>query len=163
MEKKLNTVRRRPRFKLFSILNKEDFEKNLKLNLKETPEIKVNINQEVSTIWVQTSHNHYWKPYLSLRTETENNETVVRGIFGPSAAVWTFFMFLYLIFSILFMVFITIWFVTKQIKSNDFPWAIYAAIFSVFGLLITFLANKIGQIKAKPEMEKLRNFADRSI
>lgn len=163
MEKKLNTVRRRPRFTLFSALNKKDFEKNLKSHLKETPEIKGNINKEVSTIWVQTSHNHYWKPYLSLRTETENNNTIIRGVFGPSSAVWTFFVFLYFVFSITFMVFITIWFVTKQIKSSDFPWAIYAALISLFFLLLTFLANKIGQIKALPEMEKLRSFADKTI
>jgi uncharacterized membrane protein (DUF485 family) len=88
---------------------------------------------------------------------------VIRGVFGPSAAVWTFFMFLYFIFSITFMVFITIWFVTKQIKSTDFPWAIHVAILSIILLLISFFATKIGQIKAKSEMEQLRDFAEKTI
>lgn len=163
MKKRLNKIRMRPRFKLISNLNQLNIQENLKNNLKLFTNIRGNINLEVSSFWVNTTHNFYWKPYLSLRTEKEENKTVIRGVFGPSSAVWTFFIFLYFLFSIAFMVFITIWMVTKQIKSNDFPWAIYAAIFSFIGLFLTFLANKIGQIKAKSEMEELRNFADRSI
>lgn len=163
MDKKLNTIRTRPRFKLETDLSKEDFELNLKTELHKNPEIQGNINKEVSSIWVKTAHNEFWKPYLSLRAEKEDEKTFIRGIFGPSAAVWTFFMFLYFIFSIIFMVFITIWFVTKQINSQDFPWAIYLAIFALVLLLLTFLATKIGQKKAKTEMEQLKNFAEKTI
>lgn len=163
MDKKLNTIRTRPRFKLETDLSKEDFELNLKTELQKNTEIQGNINKEVDSIWVKTAHNEFWKPYLSLRAEKEDEKTIIRGIFGPSAAIWTFFMFLYFIFSIIFMVFITIWFVTKQINSQDFPWAIYLAIFALVLLLLTFLATKIGQKKAKTEMEKLKNFAENSI
>ena len=117
----------------------------------------------MASIWVKTAHNEFWKPYLSLRAENEDEKTIIRGTFGPSAAVWTFFMFLYFIFSIIFMVFITIWFVTKQINSQDFPWAIYLSIFALVLLLLTFLATKIGQRKAKTEMEQLKNFAEKTI
>ena len=72
-------------------------------------------------------------------------------------------MFLYFIFGITFMVFISIWWVTKQIKSSDFPWAIYLAIFSIICLAFTFIATKIGQQKAKKEMEQLRDFAEKTI
>ena len=163
MDKKINTIRTRPRFKLETDLSKEDFELNLKTELQKNTEIQGNINKEVASIWVKTAHNEFWKPYLSLRVENEDEKTIIRGTFGPSAAVWTFFMFLYFIFSIIFMVFITIWFVTKQINSQDFPWAIYLAIFALVLLLLTFLATKIGQKKAKTEMEKLKNFAENSI
>lgn len=163
MNNNLNKIRIRPRFKIYTDFERSDFEKNLKTNLHKNLDFSGNINKEIALIWVKTEHNAYWKPYLSIRSEKEDTKTVIRGIFGPSAAVFTFFMFLYFIFSITFMVFITIWFVTKQIKSTDFPWAIYLAIFSIIGIFLTFLANKIGQIKAKPEMEKLKNFAEQSI
>ena len=163
MDKKINTIRTRPRFKLETDLSKEDFELNLKTELQKNTEIQGNINKEVASIWVKTQHNEFWKPYLSLRIEKEENQTVIRGIFGPSSAVWTFFMFLYFIFGITFMVFISIWWVTKQIKSSDFPWAIYLAIFSIICLAFTFIATKIGQQKAKKEMEQLRDFAEKTI
>ena len=163
MDKKLNTIRTRPRFKLETDLSKEDFELNLKTKLQKNTEIQGNINKEVASIWVKTAHNEFWKPYLSLRVENEDEKTIIRGTFGPSAAVWTFFMFLYFIFGITFMVFISIWWVTKQIKSSDFPWAIYLAIFSIICLAFTFIATKIGQQKAKKEMEQLRDFAENAL
>ena len=164
MPEKLNPIRTRPRFKIFTDLEAETCAKQLKSQLKiENQIFQGNINKEVANIWVKTQHNEFWKPYLSLRIEKEENQTVIRGIFGPSSAVWTFFMFLYFIFGITFMVFISIWWVTKQIKSTDFPWAIHVAILSIILLLISFFATKIGQIKAKSEMEQLRDFAEKTI
>ncbi len=164
MEEKLNSLRTRPRFKIYTDFDTEICAKKIKSLLAIYKEnLQGNINNEVANIWIKTEHNEFWKPYLSLRIEKENHQTVIRGVFGPSAAVWTFFMFLYFIFSITFMVFITIWFVTKQIKSTDFPWAIHVAILSIILLLISFFATKIGQIKAKSEMEQLRDFAEKTI
>ena len=164
MPEKLNPIRTRPRFKIYTDFDTEICAKKIKSLLAIYKEnLQGNINNEVANIWIKTEHNEFWKPYLSLRIEKENHQTVIRGVFGPSAAVWTFFMFLYFIFSITFMVFITIWFVTKQIKSTDFPWAIHVAILSIILLLISFFATKIGQIKAKSEMEQLRDFAEKTI
>lgn len=164
MDQKINKIRIKPRFKIITDLKQEDFENHLKTMMqKEGNQIHGNINKEVAIIWVKTEHNEFWKPYLSLRAEPVDGKTAIRGIFGPSAAVWTFFMFLYFMFSITFMVFITIWLVTKQIKSQDFPWAIYLAILSIILFLMTFLATKIGQRKAKFEMEQLKNFAEKQI
>ena len=164
MPEKLNPIRTRPRFKIYTDFDTEICAKKIKSLLALYKEnLQGNINNEVANIWIKTEHNEFWKPYLSLRIEKENHQTVIRGVFGPSAAVWTFFMFLYFIFSITFMVFITIWFVTKQIKSTDFPWAIHVAILSIILLLISFFATKIGQIKAKSEMEQLRDFAEKTI
>lgn len=164
MPEKLNPIRTRPRFKIYTDLEPDAYVEKLKLKLKhQNHRLQGNINTEVANIWVKTQHNEYWKPYLSLRIEKEENQTVLRGIFGPSSAVWTFFMFLYFIFGIIFMVFITLWFITKQIKSSDFPWAIYLAIFSALCLALTFIATKIGQQKAKKEMEQLRDFAESAL
>ena len=164
MEEKLNSLRTRPRFKIYTDFDTEICAKKIKSLLALYKEnLQGNINNEVANIWIKTEHNEFWKPYLSLRIEKENHQTVIRGVFGPSAAVWTFFMFLYFIFGITFMVFISIWWVTKQIKSSDFPWAIYLAIFSIICLAFTFIATKIGQQKAKKEMEQLRDFAEKTI
>ena len=164
MPERPNPIRTRPRFKIYTDLEPNTCAEKLKSQLKiENQIFQGNINTEVANIWVKTQHNEYWKPYLSLRIEKEEDQTVIRGIFGPSSAVWTFFMFLYFIFGIIFMVFITLWLITKQIKSSDFPYAIYLAISSAICLALTFIATKIGQQKAKKEMEELRNFAESTL
>ena len=163
-ETAIDHIRARPRFKIFTEISRENYTTFLKHFLtSKSDEFSGNINAETAVITVKTGQDNYWKPCLALRTETEENKTVIRGVFGPSSAVWTFFMFLYFIFAILWMVFITIWFVEKQIKSNDFPWALPVSFIMLFLLLGTYLATRLGQQKAKTEMQKLRKFAEESI
>ena len=162
----IDSIRSRPRFKIFTDISRENYTEQLKQFLEEKSEnYSGNINNEAAIINVKTDNNPYWKPCLALRTEIDpdENKTVIRGIFGPTAAVWTFFMFLNFIFGILWMVFITLWFVEKQIKSNDYPWALSASFIILFLLLSTFAAARIGKIRAKKEMQKLREFAEESI
>lgn len=162
----IDSIRSRPRFKIFTDISRENYTEQLKQFLAEKSEnYSGNINNEAAIINVKTDNDPYWKPCLALRTEidSEENKTVIRGIFGPTAAVWTFFMFLNFIFGILWMIFITIWFVEKQIKSNDYPWALTASFIILFLLLSTFVAARIGKIRAKKEMQKLREFAEESI
>ncbi|ROI08633.1 hypothetical protein EGH90_04835 [Kaistella haifensis] len=165
-ESVLDQIRSRPRFKIYTKISREKYVEILKEFLKNQSEHYTgNINSETATIMVKSDHSSYWKPCLSLRTEhdSEENKTLIRGIFGPTSAVWTFFMFLYFIGSILWMVFITMWFVEKQIKSNDFPWALTASFVTLFFLGCTYFATKIGQNQAREEMRKLRDFAEKSI
>ena len=162
----IDQIRSRPRFKIYTDISREKYTLFLKDFLaRKSDEFSGNINSETAVITVKTDQDDYWKPCLALRTETdeEDNKTVIRGIYGPSSAVWTFFMFLYFMFGILWMVFITIWFVERQIKSNDFPWALPASFVMFILLFATYFATRFGQYKAKTEMQKLREFAEQSI
>lgn len=162
-ETTLDKIRNRPRFKMFTHLSKETYAENLKKYLSEHKgEFSGNINKEMATICVETEYDNYWKPRLSLRTEIEDDQTVIRGVFGPSSAVWTFFMFLYFLFSIFWMTFFTMYYVEKQIKSFEFPWALDASFVMLLCLAATYGAARFGQHKAKDEMIKLRKFAEES-
>ncbi len=162
----IDHIRSRPRFKIFTEISRDEYAIYLKRFLKERSlEFEGNINREVAIITVRSEQNNYWNPCLSLRTETdpEENKTVIRGIFGPTSSVWTFFMFLNFIFGIMWMVAITIWYVEKQIKSNDFPWALTFSIIMLVCLALTFAAARIGKWKGKKQMQQLRAFAEDSI
>ncbi|KFF76080.1 hypothetical protein HX13_01715 [Chryseobacterium sp. P1-3] len=162
-ESTIDKIRTRPRFKMLTHLTKEEYAENLKKYLAEHKgEFTGNINKEVATIWVETTNDNYWKPRLSLRVEIEDEHTTIRGVFGPSSAVWTFFMFLYFSFSILWMTFFTMYYVEKQIKSAEYPWALSASFVMLFFILLTYLAARFGQHKGKEEMLKLRKFAEES-
>jgi magnesium-transporting ATPase (P-type) len=161
-ETTLDKIRSRPRFKLYTTLSKEKIVKDIQKSLRAMPkDFTGNINSEVATIQVKTDENPFWKPNLSLRIENEDDKTVIRGIFGPNTSIWTFFMFLYFVFSILWMTFFTMFFVEKQINSNDFPWALSASFFMLACIAATYFASRFGQKKAKSEMDKLRDFAEK--
>ncbi|MDQ0065710.1 hypothetical protein [Chryseobacterium lathyri] len=162
-ESTIDKIRTRPRFKMFTHLTKEEYEENLKKYLADhKDEFSGNINKEVATIYVKTEYDNYWKPRLSLRIEIEEDETAIRGVFGPSSAVWTFFMFLYFSFSILWMTFFTMYYVENQIKSAEFPWALSASFVMLFCIFLTYAAARFGQYKGREEMLKLRRFAEES-
>lgn len=162
-ETTLDRIRNRPRFKMYTHLSKQQYAENLKKYLTEhRDEFSGNINQEMATISVITKDDHYWKPCLALRTEIDEEMTVIRGVFGPSSAVWTFFMFLYFLFSILWMTFFTMYYVENQINSNEFPWALNASFAMLILIAATYAAARFGQKKAKDEMKKLREFAEHS-
>lgn len=156
----LDHIRSRPRFKIYTEISPVEYSENLKKYLAEhSDSFYGNINKEVATIYVKTLENPYWKPNLSIRTELEDEKTVIRGIFGPSSAVWTFFMFIYFLLIIVWMVFITLWFVGTQIKSNDFIWALPVSFFIILLMGLTYLAARIGRKKGSKEMKKLKDFA----
>ncbi|KQT20568.1 hypothetical protein ASG31_17525 [Chryseobacterium sp. Leaf404] len=162
-ETTLDKIRNRPRFKMFSVLSKEEYAENLKQFMaSHSQEFEGNINKEVATICVKTEDDNYWKPQLALRVETEDERTLVRGVFGPSSAVWTFFMFMYFLFSISWMTFFTMFYVERQIKTNEYPWALTLSFVMLFFIALTYAAARFGQFKGKDEMLKLRRFAEES-
>lgn len=163
MSETLNSIRNRPRFKLYTDLSLEEYETNLRDYLdKHHDQFYGNINKEVATIFVKKDQNNYWKPNLALRIEKEDDKTVIRGIFGPSSAVWTFFMFLYFLLTVSWMTFFTLYYVENQINTNNYPWALPCS-FVILGLIaLTYSAVRFGQSKAKDEMQELRKFAEES-
>ncbi|GGG55004.1 hypothetical protein [Epilithonimonas arachidiradicis] len=163
MNETLNSIRNRPRFKLCTNLSPEEYEVNLRKYLDENRDkFYGNINREVATIFVKTEDENYWKPNLALRIEKEDDITVIRGIFGPSSAVWTFFMFLYFLFTVAWMTFFTLYYVEKQINSNNYPWALPCSFVVLVFIGITYAAARFGQLKGKEEMNLLRKFAEES-
>lgn len=163
-ESTLDKIRSRPRFKLYTQLSKEEVARDLQYCLdKNSDRFYGNVNSEVATIQVRTEIDNYWKPNLALRIEKEDERTVIRGIFGPHSSIWTLFMFLYFLFSVLWMTFITMFFVERQINSHEFPWALPASFVMLAGMGLTYFASRVGQKKAKSEMKLLRQFAEKTV
>ncbi|SFI07650.1 hypothetical protein [Halpernia frigidisoli] len=154
-------IRTRPRFKLYTVVEKSDYTVHLRDFLKaHESEFEGNINRETALINVKSKYYEYWKPYVALRTEfdQEENSTCIRGVFGPSSAVWTFFMFLFFFLGIGWMLCITLFYVAKQIKHDGFGWAFPTSMIFLGLIFLVYIAGRIGRKKGKEEMEKLRNF-----
>ena len=163
MKETLNSIRNRPRFKLYTDLSPEEYETNLRNYLDNNHgQFYGNINREVATIFVRTTEESYWKPNLALRIEKEEETTVIRGIFGPSTSVWTFFMFMYFLLTVSWMTFFTLYYVEKQINTDNYPWSLPCSFGVLVLIALTYAAARFGQLKAKDEMLLLRKFAEES-
>ena len=74
-------------------LVRQKFE-NYKLNCTEDCHLKIRHNH----IWMNMpeAKREYWSPHLHLELESKSeNETHIRGLFGPEPTLWTLFMFLH--------------------------------------------------------------------
>lgn len=119
--------------------------------------------------FVKTSKNHAWlhiigpkkryySPHLHLEFEsTSENETHIRGLYGPDQMLWTFFMFLHFMIAGVFLVFCGILYSNYILKNSltlDFA-VLGLMVFSWF--LLYFIARQIrhnGNDQMK-ELEKL--------
>lgn len=165
MQETLNNIRSRPRFRLRTTISQEEYKQSLKSFLNENKnEFLGIISQDVSVIRVRTKENPYWKPRLTLVTEksSDNGETIIRGIFGPSQPVWTFFVFLYFLFSMGFFVLLIMWYIKKTVGSNEMPWLLQLSLVCLVMVGVTYAAARYGQHKSAEEIKKLREFAERS-
>ena len=157
----LDHIRSRPRFKIYTEISPAEYSENLKKYLAEhSDSFYGNINKEVATIYVKTLENPYWKPNLSIRTELEDEKTVIRGIFGPSSAVWTFFMFMHFLVGGVFLIFMMMAYSHWSLKQ---PFVIDLAVmgFMVILWFLLYFQARINRKKCAPQMYKLEDLMNR--
>ncbi len=162
MSESLQSIRTRPRFTMESRYSTTECSQRLKTRLRLHKKFTGNVNAEVGTVQVETAQDNFWKPRLTVRFERnrESQGTIIRGVFGPSSAVWTFFMFLYFLFATALMTFASFWFVSSRLKMEVYTWAIIGTVVSILLLILTYAAARVGQKLALREMALLRKFAE---
>jgi hypothetical protein len=70
MNETLNSIRNRPRFKLYTNLSPDEYEVNLRKYLDENRDrFYGNINREVATIFVKTEDENYGNRILRLESK----------------------------------------------------------------------------------------------
>lgn len=131
---------------------RDKFEK-FKTNKAEECHLKIKHNH----IWMNVPEwkREYWSPHLHLELEpTENNETHIRGLFGPDPTLWTLFMFLHFMVAGIFIIFSGIAYsnyVLKMPTTMDF---IIMLLMVLVWFLLYFIAKQI-RYKGNGQMNEL--------
>jgi hypothetical protein len=101
------------------------------------------------------SKREYWSPHLHLELETiENNETHIRGLFGPEPTLWTLFMFLHFMVAGIFIVFSAIAYSNYMLKMPTTFDLIVMALMVIVWFLLYFIAKQI-RFKGNAQMNEL--------
>lgn len=157
---RIKSLLSRPRFKVYTKLNKQQFialvKKHLDLNNQEFGGY---CNKEVAMIRVRKDKDKYWHPQLQIRIEKDDDHKgylVVRGIIGPPPNVWTFFAFLY---GLSGAVIITLgsYAVSEYIVQGKSLW-IWSIPIALLLALGTYLASLYGHYLAKFQLGRLYHF-----
>lgn len=92
----MSSFRIRPRFKhLIKNSNKEELEKHICDELRKTKAFVFTHIIGHIYIKIHPKEQHVWSPQLHLSFEQEDENVIVRGLYGPNPTVWALFFFGY--------------------------------------------------------------------
>ncbi|MEP0264892.1 GTP-binding protein [Dokdonia sp.] len=109
-------------------------------------------------IRIPKSKQHFWSPQLHLEVyKIEEQPTVLKGLFGPTPAVWTLFMFLHFIVGTLFTA-AGIWMYSSISLQTTFIIPLVAMIFLFILWFVLYFSGRLGREAGRKEMKMLQFF-----
>jgi hypothetical protein len=152
----------RPRFRLVTPTPAATIASKIKEGLR-TPgcECVGEAHPRFTSLKVPEANQHYWSPQLSLTMEeTEEEGTIVRGLYGPRPAVWTMFVFFYsaIAFAAVILGIVGLSKMTLG-EPNTILWSVPILLFFFLSL---YHVAYIGKKKGHEQMEIIHRFLKRS-
>ncbi|WP_281237811.1 hypothetical protein [Flavobacterium praedii] len=99
-------------------------QKFIQFTTTHSPDYILKIKEYHIWINIKGDKKAYWSPHLHLEMESKGeNQTHIRGLFGPDPNLWTFFMFLHFMIAGTFIIFCGIAYsdyVLKKSTTSDF-------------------------------------------
>lgn len=108
-------------------------------------------------ISVAKKDEHFWSPQLHLEIVSQENTTLLKGLFGPKPQVWTMFMFVHFVIGISFIGMIVLLY-TKISLDENFIYPLVLVIFLPLIWVILYLLGNIGKDRGKKQMKELHDF-----
>ena len=102
------------------------------------------------------SKRHFWTPQMDLNLEKYEDGTLIRGLIGPRAAIWTVFMFFYTLAGLLGLGGVIIG--STQLSMNEYPAALWLIPFSLAIFLVVYLLGQTGKRIGSSDSVQLHEF-----
>jgi len=154
----------RPRFEVSSDYQVAELELLLKQALKkDNAPCSGQVRYGYVSLFPSEKDKHYWSPHLSVTIEEHSslNGSLVRGLYGPSPAVWTMFVFVYGIIAVAIVIALVIGFANLSIgESSVILWAVPLLIL-ILGSM--YLVSSVGQKKGHNQIENIHHFFESCI
>ena len=157
--KKNNDIHLRPRFKMNFTESQQEIISKFKNNLTDDDcKYCSKIVDGHIVIDVPIKENHFWSPQLNIEVEKINdNETIVKGLFGPKPQVWTLFMFFHFAAAVAFIGFSVMAYVQWTLKT-DYSYALIMVIALPILWIIMYFLGRIGKSTGHMQMDELYQF-----
>lgn len=107
-------------------------------------------------LMIPKERRHFWSPRLSLKLTAIEEQTRLRGLFGPRPSVWTLFATFYAFLG--FIVVLAAMFGASQWSIGNPPTAFWGVPIAGVGALVAYGLSLAGQRLAQDEMQLLDRF-----
>lgn len=153
-----NDIVLRPRFVLDLDISSEKALKAFEIVSKTGQDFTVTCVDHHVFIRILKKEQHFWSPQLHLEIyDEEEGFPKLKGLFGPSPTVWTFFMFLHFAVVIAFLGVGTWMYVNIRLEQ---PYGLPIAIMILLAItwFVLYFAGRLGRQAGKTEMKALYFF-----
>ncbi len=114
-------------------------------------------------IRIPKKDQHFWSPQLHLEIyDVDDYQPTLKGLFGPSPTVWTFFMFLHFIVATCFIG-AGIWMYVNISLGDDYIYPIVAMVLLFITWFVLYFAGRLGRDAGKKEMQALYAFMENTL
>lgn len=113
------------------------------------------------TLRVLDEESHFWSPWLNVEVIAHGEGSLLSGRFSPHPAVWTGFMFAYLILGMIG--FFSLIFAWALSSSGGTPWTLGVGGLSAATAIALWWASQVGQRLAADQMAALREILERVV
>lgn len=149
----------RPRFKVETALDKLQVKEIIRQRTQSPDDtFQSSITENHIFLCIPEQQRHYWSPFLTLEFNEHENGTLLKGLFAPSPAVWTMFMFFYI--GIAFIGMIGLFYGLSQWTLNMQPTALWLVPAALFLEISLYLIARAGQKLAKQQMQSMHSFLE---
>ncbi|WP_298545876.1 GTP-binding protein [uncultured Aquimarina sp.] len=147
----------RPRFFLDLDVPSEKALEAFEQKSKSCKDFKISRIDHHVFIRIPKKDQHFWSPQLHLEIYDVDDQSKLKGLFGPSPTVWTFFMFAHFIVATAFIG-AGIWMYVNMSLGDDYFYAIIAMILFFIIWFVLYFAGRLGREVGKKEMYALYGF-----
>lgn len=155
----MTSFRIRPRFRLVSPVSQPELLAKFKSQLAEadSPCLGIVIPGHV-TLKIPAKGRHFWSPQLDLTLEDEGEGTLLRGLYGPSPGVWSFFALAYLALGLGLFFLLVVAFSAYSL-GNDTNVLWWVPVFLGIGVGLYFM-SQMGQKLGADQLFTLHHFTE---
>jgi len=158
-EQKSNDIYLRPRFKMnFEESHQNLIEKFKYISKNKTSKFGILISDGHVIIDIPVEENHFWSPQLNIEIEKfDENESTVKGLFGPKPQVWTLFMFIHFAMAFAFIGLSIVTYV-KWSLMGDYKTALILTVALPILWIVMYFLGRIGKKRGHKQMDELHGF-----
>ncbi|QHI36826.1 hypothetical protein IMCC3317_21960 [Kordia antarctica] len=159
----LEEVVLRPRFQINILQSSKSVLDRLEATKGTQTDFVVSRIENHVFIRIPKSRQHFWSPQLHIEVDEIDEESCeLRGLFGPSPTVWTFFMFLHFLVACLFIGF-GIWAYTNATLKTSYGIQVGLMLFMILVWFALYFAGRIGKATGKHEIVELNDFLKKTV
>jgi hypothetical protein len=149
----------RPRFKIESALSSDEIIQkiNTAINDKEVP-CNGSVITDYAVLKIPQDQLHFWSPQLSLNVSKQKEGSLISGLFAPSPAVWTMFMFFYMGIGVLGL--FGMFYGLSQWTINKEPTMLWSVPVALLIELIIYLIAQTGKKLGNKQMHQLNSILE---